>query len=143
MKIDINANDYNIEKIANYNSFNGILAKNGYELFGLRQAQNPVVSIELDEDIWTGSDAPVDPNILKNILEENGLSVDFNFDYVEKREGKTIFIGLRRDIRKDVKFCSNLLKTIIFFFEGRLKLENNFIFPNKPELSTNQIPDEV
>ena len=37
-------------------------------------------------------------------------------------KNRKVYIGLRRDLRDDIKLCFCLLKTIIYFLEGRLDI---------------------
>jgi hypothetical protein len=122
--ITYNLNDYNLEKIQEINEkfFSGRISRRKgleYRVYGLRQENNPAVSLE-----------PFNPNNGNTFIPSDSKS-----EALERwmRRHEIVFevfdtdldrvkIGLRRDIRRYPKFCAALVRTIVLFCENKLDL---------------------
>lgn len=132
--VRFNTKDYNIAKIMVASGLSGVLTKNTYKVLGKRQDYNPMVVINCAEN----------ENKLFKFFTANGITYEN-----DSISDGIISIGFRRDVRRDVPYCSRLLKMIVAFFEGNLELDETFKLPqpktdpetikevNKPFLNEN------
>lgn len=89
-------------------SFGGKSLKT-YHIYGIRNdSKRPMLAI--------ATNSPISERLL-HFLERSKIRADIADDL----GNDTVRIGIRRDLRKDSKFCINLIKTIIYAQEGKLK----------------------
>jgi len=90
-----------------------------YRVYGLKQEDNPQVLIEFSPALF---DREKFNPISKFLVEKkNILSVQVNT--INDAENKRVYIGLRRDLRNNVKTCIAIIETIIYFLENKLKMD--------------------
>ncbi len=103
---------------------NNLITKLKYHVYGLRQQNNAVISIEYDNDY-------VDEDFLErfaDLLEFFKLN-NIETEYTKDSGERTISIGLRIDLRKTLNkndkplLAASVLSTIIYCLESRLDIE--------------------
>jgi hypothetical protein len=92
--------------------------KYNYHVFGLVQDNRPPIRIVAND-----GHKPTDDQCraLKKFFNESGLDVEFC-----DGSDDTVNIGLRLDVRSKPRFASAIIQTIVFYMEGRLKLDGKF-----------------
>jgi hypothetical protein len=117
--IEFNNDDYHMKEIAKEAKLFNLLTRNKYRVFGLKQEGNPPITIRYNEDnhdIWS-----FEPPI-RSFFTKNGM--DVSFDYIEG--DRSITIGLRRDVRKDLLLSAAIVQTIVYYGEKRLELNGTY-----------------
>ena len=136
--IYFNKNDYCIPEIRRRANLQKALTKEDYYVYGLKSmAGNPPILVEYPGDL----DSAHFTNMLKSkcttlqsFFENHGVAMhkfvypqDEAIDddgHIEPPDYK-IYIGLRRDLRENIPMACAVLKTIIFFCDGKLKITAN------------------
>lgn len=124
--IEYNENDFNMDRINAINfKMNGYKMKSEYWVYGLQQKNRPPVRIGVNDQGLPNSEQQLE---LIEFFKNQG--VELIIDHPEEAE---ITIGIRHDLRKKPRFASAIVRTIIFFLEGKLSLSKDFrvIFPVK------------
>lgn len=103
--------------------FNRLKTKFSYYVYGLTQAGNAPVFLSRNSG---DCNAKMNERIttLMAFLSKNGLQTEADFTSSHK-----IQIGLRRDVRLNLKYSAALVKTIVAYLEGVLTLKENFKLP--------------
>lgn len=127
--IDFNTDDYHIAQIKADCHLGNMLTKHKYWVYGLAQGGN-------ENPIRIKAGRSINGVRLKNLTQlmnakANKLGITFAA-FKKSRAAYKVHIGLRRDLRDHVPYCSAILQTIIYHLEGRLEL--------KPEDLRYQIP---
>jgi hypothetical protein len=129
--IEFAEGDYNMSKIQAECKFGDIKTKKNFRIFGLSQEDNPPIGIRYNMDKSKVSEVEEE---LRGWFKESGLILDF-----EHQNDELFSIGLRKDIRENIKLASSLLKTIIFYFDGQLELEEGFKIPELAKFKSTQV----
>ena len=122
--IEFNETDFNLVSIKRESKLFNLVTRYKYRVYGLRQVNNPPISIEYDSYKHDES--------LHNKIE--ALESFFKFNKIEvsiygNADSPRIDIGLRKDLRAFVNkndkplLASAILSTIIYCLEGRSDLE--------------------
>ena len=122
--ISYNKEDFNLKEIEVLNQdFNRLKTKFSYHVYGLTQAGNAPIFLSRNA---SDCDGKTDEKIttLMVFLNKNGIQTEADFTSTHK-----IQIGLRRDVRINLKYSSALIKTIVAFLEGALTLKESFTLP--------------
>lgn len=111
--INFNEKDYFITDIKQLCKFDAERFKHKYRVYGLRKEGNPLIKIS-----YPCSNS-IDFNAISNFLSINNIDVRWDEDdYLTK----TFKIGVRLDLREATKFCSCLIKTLVYSIEGRVNV---------------------
>lgn len=115
--------DFNLNKIETINgSFNATDTKLSYHVYGLMQSGNSPVLIEQNRK---GFPTKQEFDKLATWLSKNGIKADFG----PVTKSLSVPVGIRRDVRMRPKFAAALVRTVIAFFEGAVKIEDEFSIP--------------
>ena len=109
----------NVEAIGQAAKMANVKTKRNYNIVGLAQEESPPVGFHYNMDKFKSSEIEEE---LREFFKNSGLAIEF--DHNPEIEG--IMIGLRRDIRDNIKLSVALIKTIIYTLEGQLELDNQF-----------------
>lgn len=126
--IEFNSHDFNLNKIRIESKLGNLITKYPYRIYGAKQGGNNPVEIYYNSSLFN----------LRH-LEAIRIVLLFNrigFIYGTEENDNKIFIGLRKDLRKNVLFSSALLQTIIYTLEGRLHLDIRTKLPKHPKFES-------
>ena len=130
MNINVNEKDDNLVEIHREAKFTGMETKNQFRIYGLAQEGNPPVLFSAQEAIINSEQEKAAISFLKS----NGIDAEMEEVDTKKRQ---IYIGLRRDLRQDIKLSALLLQTLVYYFEGRIvDLPPDFKILGIPEYKT-------
>jgi len=125
--LTFNHKDYNLKLICSRlkSALNEFKTKS-YFVYGIKiedgaKKRRPHILIKSKEKI---------PTELINLFDRSNLKVVVN-NLSDKNTDITI--GLRKDVRKNIQFSKNIIKTIIFAFEGKLIIDNGFTITHSVE----------
>jgi hypothetical protein len=116
--IDFSYSDYNVQKIKTETGFDWQTeTKLDYKVFGLKDdGENAPIEIEFNKKEDYGDRI----NRLARFFDKNGIGVNF-----KNSGGNTINIGLRKDLRRQLKLSAAIVSTIVYTMEGKIKLNNS------------------
>ncbi len=117
--IEYNENDFNTDRIDAINfKLHGYKMKSPYWVYGLIQKNRPPIRIGVND-----RGVPNDAQQAELIAFFKQQGVEVVIDHPEEAE---VTIGLRYDIREKPRFAAAIVRTIIFFLEGKLALAKEF-----------------
>lgn len=117
--IEYNENDYNLERVDAINfKMNSFKMENKYWVFGLKQSNRPPVRIGVNDQGVPNEDQQ---KALVQFFKNQGVEV-----VIDNPEEAEVTIGLRYDVRERPKMAAAIVRTIVFFLEGKLRLSNDF-----------------
>lgn len=126
--LSFNKKDDNMVEIAKESRLANFITKHEYRIYGLEQDNNsPVLFSALDNIINEEQE-----KTLIGFLATNGISS--LMEDIQPNNNK-IYIGLRRDLRDNVKLCAALIKTFVYYLEGKMELPIDFKSNNIPSFS--------
>lgn len=113
--ISINQKDERLPEISKEGNLNFDTAHN-YRIYGLKQEGNPPILVE-----YTSDDIAIKKlQLIKGFFKTNKIKMEF----AKLNEGKhDCYIGLRPDVRAEMKVAIAALRTIIYTLENRLELK--------------------
>jgi hypothetical protein len=117
--IEYNENDFNMDRIDAINfKMNGYKMAHPYWVYGLQQKSRPPVRVGVND-----KGAPNEAQQKELIEFFKTQDIELAIDQPEEAE---ITIGLRRDLRDDPRFAAAIVRTVIFFIEGKMTLNKEF-----------------
>lgn len=119
MSIEFNTLDYNLRKISRKSKLGNLETDANYRIYGLVKTNNPAVLVECNFEEFGNFDS----KRLVKFFRSNGLNLEFS-DLDGEGKEKTIYIGLRTDLRDNIVLCACILQTIIYYLDGRLELRD-------------------
>ncbi len=133
--ITFNKKHFNLEKIAKASDAKKLMVKRDYRIYGIAD----------DSDRACYAIHIAVPNHLHQITQNGDLysffalnSMQVHIATIEDDEENHIRIGFRKDIRDHVKICAAALRTIIFYYENRLKTPLSYSIPGIPKFGSVQ-----
>ena len=123
-----NLKDDNMPNIQQTAGIDSLLTKEDFKIYGLRQNDNPPILIEYSDESDVSSDLYRKCQTLKDFFSRHGIV--FKSDVLEENNERDddeaidykIYIGLRRDIRDNIPLTIAIMKTIIFFIDGKTEI---------------------
>lgn len=122
-------NDYHIPVIRKASGLDNITTRNYYRVFGLKDKGNAPILVVYNPDMFSYDTTEV---LLREFFKNNKIDAEFRVD-----QKSNLWIGLRKDVRKNTKLAVSILKTIIYYMEGRLKIRPTSKIPNVQPLTIN------
>lgn len=117
--IEYNENDFNMDRIDAINfKMNGYKMKNPYWVYGLQQKNRPTIRVGVNDK---GAPNEAQQKELIEFFKTQDLEL-----VVDQPEEAEVTIGLRHDLRETPRFAAAIVRTIIFFIEGKLTLTKEF-----------------
>jgi hypothetical protein len=131
--ISFNENDFFLKDIKLESKLYSLVTNKNYRIYGLKEG-GPI-SINLEFNYKKVDRTKQD--LLKLFLDNNKISTKLvDTQYIEEGskylKKNNIYIGLIKNLRKNVLFSSCLLQTLVYFFEGRLTLDPKYPIKNNP-----------
>ncbi len=133
--ITLNKKHFNLEKIAKASDAKKLMVKRDYRIYGIAD----------DSDRACYAIHIAVPNHLHNLGYNSDLhsffasnSMHIHIVNIDDDEENNIRIGFRKDIRDHVKICAAALRTIIFYYENRLKSPLSYSIPGIPKFGSIQ-----
>ena len=125
--ISFNKQDDKMAEIARSARFFAALTKEDYRIYGLKKnTTNKPILIEFSPSSDVYDTIKDNCAILQKFFAANGIALYFGdldtSDMDEESTDYKIYIGIRRDIRENVPLAVAILKTIVYFLEGKLVL---------------------
>ena len=116
MNVSFNLYDYNLFKIQKESNLESLLAKKHYRIYGLvhNKENNGFCVLVSVNKIYHNQKL----QSIKSFFLKRGIPIYFE----DSKSKEKIYIGLRRDLRKQVSLSAGIVQTLIYFFENRLKL---------------------
>lgn len=116
MAINYNQKDENVKQIEKSNKLNDFKLKYNYRVYGLKQAGNPPVLIELVRGV------SLDETKLRNAA-QFFINKGIRAEYRLINEGKHhVYLGIRRDVRDKVDLCNKIVTTLVYAVENNVDL---------------------
>lgn len=117
--IEYNENDFNTDRINAINfKLHGYKMKNPYWVYGLVQKNRPPVRIGVND---RGVPNEAQQKELIEFFKRQDCEV-----LIDNPEEAEVTIGLRYDIREKPNFAAAIVRTIIFYLEGKMSLTKEF-----------------
>lgn len=128
-KISFNLKDFNINNIKRQSKLGNLKTRNPYRVFGMKEGSKAAINLYYDANNFK-----LDNEIkeLKQFFQKNKLSL---FIASNDKDSEKIAIGLRRDLRGQIKLSGCILSTIIYKLEKRLNLDMDFEIAGIPHFS--------
>lgn len=117
--IEYNENDFNMDRVDAINfKMNGYKMTHPYWVYGLQQKNRPPVRIGVND-----KGVPNEAQQKELIEFFKGQEIEVVIDQPEEAE---VTIGVRRDLRENPRFAAAIVRTVIFFLEGKMSLSKEF-----------------
>lgn len=117
--IEFNDNDFNMERVEAINfKMNGYKMTHPYWVYGLQQKNRPAIRVGIND-----KGAPNEAQQKELVEFFKGQDLELVIDQPEEAE---VTIGLRHDVRETPRFAAAIVRTIVFFIEGKLSLDKEF-----------------
>lgn len=118
--VKFNNNDFNLYLIKKESRLENVKTKHEYKIYGVKkEAGNPLIWLEFPDTSFFWQDS----NILYNFFLFNKISLE------KDSSSSIVKIGLRHDLREHVVLSACIVQTIVYTFEKRLILSEDYLIP--------------
>jgi len=116
--ITINKSDYNLKKILEVSELEDLETPATYHIYGVKD-KSPNRAVTVTFDSGTHSKLYDFTFMISSFFQRNGISLLYDTAHFD--DSSVIKIGLRKDLRQHPELCANLVKTIVFAGESKIK----------------------
>jgi hypothetical protein len=124
--ISFNKKDDKMSEIAKQSQISGAVTKEDYRVYGLRNENNAPILIEYSSNSDVYNEVYRKCCMLRTFFNRHGIALEHaEIEHEEDNTDYKIYIGIRRDIRNDAPLACAILKTIVYYLDDKLKIEDN------------------
>lgn len=119
--------DYKMYDVERSCKIKDVKTVNSYRIYGLKEENNPPILIEYNYNLFKKEFTSKEQKEMIKFFKRNGIKIVFKEDKFEKTF--LVSVGIRKDLRASTNLSACLIQTIIFYFENKFDLDENFKIP--------------